>query len=153
MKPSYLLLRRLYPRTDSREALFGELGWNDLTNNMAYWNTCAIRMSVGLLRAGISLPGARMQAKMGSIKGRWIERGQAKLSNILKRLWGQPEVYRNEKAARAGIGQRNGVISFFRIEGGDGGHIDLVSMGDHGFLDCARSCFFSAREVWFWPLR
>jgi hypothetical protein len=44
------------------------------------------------------------------------------------------------------------VVSFFRIEGGNGGHVDLIQMGEHGFLDCARSCFFSALTIWFWPL-
>jgi len=81
--PSYELLRQLYPRKDTREVLFSDIGWSDLTNNKAYWDTCAIRMSIGLLRAGVQLPGARMQAKAGTIKGQWIEPGQAKLSAIL----------------------------------------------------------------------
>jgi hypothetical protein len=153
IRPAYQLLRQQYPRSETREVLFADIGWSDLTKNPAFWDTCAIRMSAALLRAGVSLPGARMQAKAGTIKGRWIEPGQAKLSAILKRLWGAPEVYSNEAAARAGIGQRHGVVSFFRIEGTDGGHIDLIAMGDHGFLDCARACFFSAVTVWFWPLQ
>lgn len=153
MKPYFQALRSVYPRKDSREALFADIGWSDLTNNDAYWDTCAIRMSTALLRAGVVLPGARMQAKAGTIKDQWIEPGQARLSQILKRAWGAPEVYSDEKAARAGIGRRNGVISFFRIEGGSHGHIDLIAMGEHGFLDCARACYFSARTVWFWPLR
>jgi hypothetical protein len=152
MKPDYQVLRQHYPRKDSREALFADIGWNDLVGNPAYWDTCAIRMSTGLLRAGVTLPGARMLAKAGTVKGQWIEPGQARLSDILKRLWGQPEVYKSEQAARAGIGQRHGVVSFFKIEGSNGGHIDLIGMSDHGFLDCARSCFFSALTIWFWPL-
>ena len=153
MKPSYQLLRQHYPRKERREALFADIGWNDLVEDPAYWDTCAIRMSTGLLRAGVTLPGARMQAKAGTIKGKWIEPGQAKLSAILERLWGKPEIYKSEQAARTGIGQRNGVVSFFKIEGTNQGHIDLVAMGEHGFLDCARSCYFSAVTIWFWPLR
>ena len=153
MKPTYEVLRQLYPRNDTREALLADIGWDDLIDNPAYSNTCAIRMSTGLLRAGVTLPGARMQAKAGTIKGQWIEPGQVKLSDILKRLWGAPEVYKSEQAARDGIGQRHGVVSFFRIEGADGGHIDLIGMSEHGFLDCARSCYFSAVTVWFWPLQ
>jgi hypothetical protein len=152
MKPSYQVLRQLYPRKESREVLFADIGWADLTNDSAYYDTCAIRMSTGLLRAGVTLPSARMQANAGTIKGQWIEPGQAKLSDILKRLWGPPEVYRSEQAARSGIGQRHGVVSFFKIEGTNGGHIDLIAIGEHGFLDCARSCFFSAVSIWFWPL-
>lgn len=153
MKPSYHSLRQHYPRKESREVLFNDIGWNDLVRDPAYWDTCAIRMSTGLLRAGVTLPGARMQAKAGTIKGKWIEPGQAKLSAILERLWGEPEVYKSEQAARAGIAQRNGVVSFFKIEGTNQGHIDLIAMGEHGFLDCARSCFFSAVMIWFWPLQ
>jgi hypothetical protein len=151
MKPTFQGLRQFYPRKDSREVLFADIGWDDLIGNPAYWDTCAIRMSIGLLRAGVTLPGARMRAKAGTIEGKWIEPGQAKLSSILDRLWGKPEVYTSEQAARAGIGQRNGVVSF-QNRGGNQGHIDLIAMGDHGFLDCARSCFFSALTIWFWPL-
>jgi len=67
-------------------------------------------------------------------------------------MWGRPEVHTSEQLANGAIGSRHGVASFFRIEGGNGGHIDLIQMGEHGFLDCARSCFFSALTIWFWPL-
>lgn len=153
IRSPYELLRQLYPRKESRVALFADIGWSDLIKNPAYEDTYAIRMSTGLLRAGVALPGARMQAKAGQIRGKLVEPGQAKLSNILKGLWGAPEVYTSEAAARAGIEQRHGVVSFFKIEGTNGGHIDLIAMGEHGFLDCARSCFFSAVVIWFWPLK
>jgi hypothetical protein len=52
MKPAFEKLRLCYPRTGTREVLFGSIGWTDLTNNPAYFDTCAIRMSVGLLGAG-----------------------------------------------------------------------------------------------------
>lgn len=152
MKPGYQALRAVYPRKDSREELFGGIGWGDLVNNRAYWDTCAIRMSIALLRAGVLLPGARMGSKAGPTKGHRIEPGQAKLSRILRAVWGEPEVYKNEDAARTGIGRRYGVASFFKIEGHDGGHIDLIQMGENGFLSCARACYFSAVTIWFWPL-
>lgn len=154
IKPTFWALYMHFPRTTTREELFASIGWNDLVNSPAYWDTCAIRMSDALLNAGVHLPGARMKAKAGPISGKYIEPGQAKLSNILKRIWGAPEVYGSEAAARAGIGKRTGVVSFFRIRGGsgDGGHIDLIRMGDHGFQVCARSCFFKAVSIWFWPL-
>jgi hypothetical protein len=151
-RPRFSTLMGRYPRATRREELFADIGWRDLINNPAYEDTCAIRMSYALLKAGVMLPGARMKAKGGSLNGRRIEPGQAKLSNILKKIWGTPEVYRNEAAARTGIGKRTGVASFFRISGGDGGHIDLIWMGEHGFQRCARSCYFSALTVWFWPL-
>jgi hypothetical protein len=113
-------------------------------------------MSVALLASGVTLPSARMRANAGAISGKYIEPGQGKLSMILKRRWGKPELFKGEKSARNGIGKRSGVVSFFRIHGGgpaDGGHIDLIWPGIHGFPDCARSCYFSAAEIWFWPLR
>ena len=156
MKPAFTMLRAHYPKSQTRETLFHEIGWDDLSNNPAYFDTCAIRMSVGLLGAGVTLPGARMLAKAGDLKGRRIEPGQAKLSSILTRLWGRPEAYRDEKAARAGIGKRFGVVSFFRIRQlgipTAGGHIDLVFPGPGSFQECARACYFDAAEVWFWPL-
>ena len=144
MKPDFQRLMQFYPRTIMREHLFAELGWSDLTPNKAFLDTCAIRMN---------LPGARMRAHAGKLKNKWVEPGQAKLSVILTRIWGAPEVYGNEAAARAGIGKRTGVVSFYRISGGDGGHIDLVwTAPGSTFQDCARSCYFSAVTVWFWPL-
>lgn len=73
-----------------------------------------------------------------------------------KKLWGQPEVYKDETAANEGIGSRQGVVSFFRIRilsvPSNGGHIDLVYPAGNGFHRCARSCYFDSAEVWFWPL-
>lgn len=156
MKPSYNTLYMNYPRSELQADLFATLGWGDLIGKAAYSNTCATRMSVALVRSGVILPGARFTAKAGVIKGKAIEPGQGKLSVILKRLWGEPEVYRDEEAARAGIAGRGGVVSFFRIHRGgplDGGHIDIVMPGRQAFQDCARSCFFGAAEIWFWPLK
>jgi hypothetical protein len=154
VKPTFQELYKAYPRTDSREKLLADLGWQDLIPNKAYEDTCAIRLSTGLVRAGVLLPGARRKAKAGeNTKGRYIEPGQAKLSHILKRLWGEPEIYKTEMEAQAGIGNRRGVVSFFQIMLGSGGHIDLIFPGERGYLACARSCFFVARSIWFWPLK
>jgi hypothetical protein len=154
MRPNFQRLVASYPGRQTREILFANIGWGDLIPNRAYLDTCAIRMSYGLLSAGVNLPGARMKAHAGTLKGRFIEPGQAKLSAILKTIWGAPEVYAGEVAARAGIGARTGVVSFFRISGGDGGHIDLIwKAPGSAFQDCARSCYFSAVTIWFWPLK
>lgn len=155
MKPSFQIVQQHYPKVGKREELYALIGWSDLVDNPAFLDTCAIRMSMGLLGAGITLPGARMVANEGALKGRRIEPGQARLSGILKRIWGKPEVFTDAQGANAGIGAKSGVVSFFRIHGGgpaDGGHIDLIWPGPGGFLQCARSCYFNAIEIWFWPL-
>lgn len=97
-----------------------------------------------------------MKVNTGRLKGLAIETAQARLSNTLKRAWGKPEIYKGELEARAAVAKRSGVVSFFQIRGPavrSGGHIDLVYPGPDGFAACARSCFFAAAEVWFWPLK
>lgn len=157
MKPIFALLNDNYPRRGRlpRDQLLTSIGWTDVLKNPAFADTCAIRMSLTLVATGVVLPGARMKVNAGPSKGKWIEPGQGKLSNILKRLWRAPEVFKSESAARDGIGKRSGVVSFFRIEGGqsDGGHIDLIWPTLSPFSDCAMECYFKAAEIWFWPLK
>jgi hypothetical protein len=158
MKPSFDILNQNYqrPKQSPRDALLMSIGWPDVLKNPAFADTCAIRMSTALVGSGIVLPGARMKINKGPLRGKRIEPGQAKLSNILKRLWGAPEIYKSDSLAREAIGARRGVVSFFRIHGGgpaDQGHIDLIWPGLNSFSDCAMSCYFRAVEIWFWPLK
>lgn len=159
-RPPYAVLDKAYPRKPKYDwvELFHSIGWDNLVGNMDYYNTCAIRVSIALLSAGYQFPG-RMKIKAGPLKGKMIEPGQRALSDILahpSRL-GAPEKYKTEAAAKAGIGQRKGIISFFHIDATNPrsnlGHIDLVGPDRGGFLTCAGMCYFSpAREIWFWPL-
>jgi len=87
MKPSFQLVHQHYPKVGKREELYPLIGWTDLTDNPVFLDTCAIRMSMALLGAGVTLPGARMVANDGTLKGKRIEPGQARLSGILKRIW------------------------------------------------------------------
>ena len=157
-RPLYLIVRANCPdaqRYPHDKLLEEVLGWSDLVKNPAYADTCAMRVSVALIHAGVTLMGARMKAKGGKLKGEYVEPGQAKLSQILRRMWGEPEKYTSEKNARVGIAKRSGVVSFFRIHpnmGLSGGHIDLVEPRTNGFSECATQCYFSASQIWFWPL-
>ena len=110
-------------------------------------------MSVALARTGMLIPGASMRAKAGSIKGKPIEPAQAKLSRILRKQWGEPEIYNSGEDAKLGIALRRGVVSFFRINGSGQGHIDFLFPSTAGFSECAMACQFSAKTVWFWPLQ
>lgn len=156
MKPAFVAVMEHYPKSEVREVLYKRIGWDDVVNHPAFQDTCAIRMSLALLGAGVPLTGANMKVKAGSLKGRSIETGQGRLSQALRRLWGPPEVYRSETAANKGIGARRGVVSFVKIRvlgvPSNGGHIDLVFPAGSNFRQCARSCFFDSMEVWFWPL-
>lgn len=156
MKPSFARLRGNFSPAPAmlRAALFREIGWEDLTDNKAYWNTCAIRMSLALIKKGMTIPG-RMPIKKGPYKGKLIEPGQAKLSAILARpdYLGKPEKFRTADA-ESGIGARSGIVSFFDIDSSTSvrqGHIDLVR-SESNFRRCSSSCFWLSNNVWFWEL-
>jgi hypothetical protein len=154
----FAVLMKAYPRkrdTD-HDALFRLLGWDDLIPNPAYANTCAIRVSLALLRSGVHIPEGRLQIKAGTHKGKMIEPGQAKLSLILAKpsMLGKPEKYEHGKM-EDGVGDRSGIVSFFQLIPGlyMGGHIDIVSPVLGGIRACGTDCYWSAQEVWFWPLQ
>ena len=156
MKPSFASVRaNFYPATKIlRAPLFEEIGWSDLTDNEAYKDTCAIRISLALIKCGMTIPG-RIPIKAGEHKGKLIEPGQAKLSNILARphFFGAPEKFTTANA-QAGIGARPVVISFFDVDPAAQsrqGHIDIVEFGG-GYRVCGSSCFWSSQAIWFWPL-
>lgn len=157
-KPTYAVLRSHYPTIEiKRPELYKSIGWDDLIDDAAYHNTCATRMSIALLGAGYNFPG-RMRINAGPLKGRMIEPGQSRLSAILARrdYFGAPDIFKGERATRDGIGRRSGLLSFFNVDADDPnnrqGHMDLVSAASGGPM-CAGTCFLTARETWFWPLR
>lgn len=157
VKPAFINLRENYPSVDAvgQAALFGEIGWEDLIGKDSFSNTCAIRVSLALIKSGVSLKG-RMAIRKGPFKGALIEPGQAKLSHMLASpsLLGAPEKFARP-AALAGVGRRQGLVSFFRIPGylgGAGGHIDIL-LPSTGVQECGSACYWDCGEVWFWELR
>jgi hypothetical protein len=134
--------------------LFKEIGWDDLIENPSYENTCAIRMSLALIKSGMHVPG-RMAIKKGPYKGKRIEMGQRNLSQLLahsSRL-GAPEKFSGSGAMRA-IGKRSGIVSFWRLVPGlyEHGHIDIVSDATGRLRACASDCYWTSKEVWFWEV-
>ncbi|GAB3437871.1 type VI secretion system amidase effector protein Tae4 [Massilia solisilvae] len=154
---SFAVLKQNYPRKIDvdHDALFREIGWDDLIGNPAYENTCATRVSLALIRSGITIPGGRIAIKKGPFKGQMIEPGQDKLSHILatRSMFGSPEKF-STKQAESSIGLRSGIVSFFRLIPGvyEHGHIDIVSPQLGGIRVCGTGCYWSSREIWFWPL-
>jgi len=156
MKPNFRILLSAFSPAPSvqRATLFKEIGWDDLIDNEAYWDTCAIRMSLALIKSGMTIPG-RMPIKSGVHRGKLIEPGQSKLSSILARpgYLGRPERFRKSEAEE-GIGQRSGIVSFFDIDPPSDrqhGHIDLVRP-ENNFRRCSSACYWGSSKVWFWPL-
>jgi hypothetical protein len=152
-----------FPDTDnvSREELYQWIGYPENIDNASFYNTCAIRMSLALLGAGYPDLG-KYPIKAGKYKGRAIETQQRKLSAWLAQHIGKPETFKSGQESEQGIGSRRGIVSFFSIYGGQNpqGHIAIVSPDRWGsYLRCgneidgtATGCYWSSREVWFWPL-
>ena len=157
MKPAFIKLRENYSSVAAVDqgALFREIGWEDLIGKDSFANTCAIRVSLALIKAGVQLKG-RMAIRKGPFKGALIEPGQARLSHMLASpsMLGAPEKFARDDAME-GIGQRQGVVAFFRIPGylgGAGGHIDIL-LPAAGVQVCGSECYWTCAEVWFWELR
>lgn len=156
MKLTFGVLMMNYPRKREveRDVLFREIGWDDLIPNPSYQDTCAIRVSLALIRSGITIPG-RIAIKTGPHKGKMIEPGQAKLSAILSRpsMLGKPQKFPGQTAILETSG-RSGIVSFFRLIPGryEGGHIDIVSPRLGGATACGSSCHWTSAETWFWAL-
>lgn len=155
MKPSFAKIKKTYQDKHAcpRDVLYKELGWDDLVSNPAYENTCAVRISLAFIKLGVTMPG-RIVIKKGPHKGKMIEPGQAKLSHILARptFLGMPEKCKMADVQKV-IANRHGIISFFKIpEYRNGGHIDLIAPDRGGVYACASDCYWSAAEVWLWPL-
>ena len=157
MKPAFMKLRENYYSVAAvdQATLFREIGWQDLIGKDSFANTCAIRISLALIKCGVRLKG-RMTINKGPFKGAWIEPGQARLANMLASpsMFGAPEKFAKDEAT-AGIGNRMGIVAFFRIPGylgGAGGHIDIL-LPSTGVKVCGSECYWTCDEVWFWELR
>ena len=81
MKPAYEKLKRNHYSSNElsagfvdAETLFSEIGYNQeklIAQNPGYINTCAVRMSLALLKSGVTFKG-RLQIKNGTLKGKHI---------------------------------------------------------------------------------
>ena len=164
MKPMYASLLSGYPPhgTVPPAALFAEIGWQAPaartpdTDADADADTCAVRVSLALVRAGARIPG-RVNVSSGRFKGQRIEAAQTRLSLLLTHasLLGRPEVYHDGEQAQERIGQRRGIVSYWCRDPAQGqrGHIDIVGPDAAERLGCGAPCYRNAAEVWFWPLK
>lgn len=154
-RPMYGVVRRnfYHPKFVKRPALFAEIGHPELARIPAWANTCAVRLSLALVKSGVVIPG-RMIIRAGKYKGRRIEQNVARLARGLTDLFGPPEEWANGSDASAYIGTRRGIVAFYSLYGsaaeGDN-HIDLVSPAE-GLDKCANTCYWQASRFQFWPL-
>jgi hypothetical protein len=161
-RPLYAVLAANYPRKPhdgvrgmDTAALYESIGHPEYAQNMYMANTCAVRVSLALVAAGVPITPGHMTVKAGKYAGRRIEQGQMNLSKFLLRHLGEPERFASGYDASVKIGQRRGIVSFFHLASAADaqGHIDLVEPATQWELKCAGACYWSAHEVWFWPLR
>ncbi len=162
MTPTYKKLRDHHYSSDhtrsgyvSAEDLYKEIGYTLeelVKQNAGYSNTCAVRVSLALLKAGVAFKG-RLPVKAGPFKGKMIEPGAKLLADQLKlpSVIGKPKYLKPEDAS-AKIGMKRGVVFFWKIVDYGGGHIDLIETVTME-QQCNSNCYFSCKEVWFWELR
>ena len=154
LKRNHYSSDRMSPNFLSGEDVYKEIGYSidDLIKqNPGYENTCAVRMSLALIKSGIHFAG-RLRIKVGPHKGKMIEPGAKLLADQLARpqLFGKPEVFKPINAI-ARLNGKKGVILFWKISGYGGGHIDFIEMSNAVHV-CHSICYFSSKEIWFWPL-
>jgi len=119
--------------------------------NAGYENTCAVRMSLALLKSGTGITG-RLKIKEGPLKGRFVESGAKLLADQLvqRGVLGYPQILTADNV-QAKIQGKRGVIFFWKMASYSGGHIDLVESTNAASV-CSSACYFDSKEIWFWPL-
>jgi hypothetical protein len=125
MKPSYAILKRNHYSADDMNpsyvgaiAAYQEVGYdiNELIKqNYGYVNTCALRMSIALLKSGVQFTG-RLRIKAGEFIGKSFEPGAKLLADQLKResVFGMPTLLNRENALKYLV-DKKGVILFWKI--------------------------------------
>jgi len=161
MKPSFMTLKaNLYSSNKYNsnfmggEELYKLIGYDieELRKqNSGYINTCAVRMSLALIKSGVQFFG-RLKIKDGPYKGRMIEPGAKLLADQLAKpqLLGRPELFSHSNAV-ARLSGKKGIVLFWKITGYGGGHIDLIETSITVQV-CNSACYFSSKGIWFWPL-
>ncbi len=161
MKPYYLILKNNHYSSERGKAnymsgadVYKEIGYDIdklMKQNPAYENTCAVRVSLALIKSGVHFSG-RLRIKDGPYKGRMIEPGAKLLADQLLKsnIFGRPEFINPKNAVTQLLGKK-GVVLFWKITGYGGGHIDLIETSNTTPV-CNSGCYYSSREIWFWPL-
>lgn len=145
---------RASPSYKSEKDVYKEIGYNldDLMKqDPTYKNTCAVRMSLTLIKCGVDFLG-RLKIKDGPHKSKTIEPGAKLLADQLARptVFGRPDVFSPQDAVARLSGQK-GMVLFWKITGYGGGHIDLIEAATT-VQTCNSQCYFASKEIWFWPL-
>lgn len=160
MKPNFAVLKGNHNSSTegksgylSGAALYKEIGYEIdqlVSQNAGYRNTCAVRMSLALIKSGVSIRG-RIWIKAGRHAGKSVEPGAKRLADQLLTTLGRPMITSQTSKALDLLRGKRGIVFFWKIEGYDGGHIDLIEPANATSL-CNSQCYFSCKEIWFWEL-
>jgi hypothetical protein len=151
-----------YPRKadyPSRTELYTYLGWSKIKPMMEskeWENTCAIRVSVCLIRCGMTFNtppiGAMVQNSCPDkkLRGQAVILGFKRMAEILKAKWGDPEVVKPVSVAT--MNDKKGMVVFWKLNGGYPGHIDLLRDTKAGeeFEGEYGSAAYEAESGWYW---
>ncbi|XUY29437.1 type VI secretion system amidase effector protein Tae4 [Agrobacterium sp. rho-8.1] len=161
MRVNFDTLYANYPSSDvsrgthvSQKDLFKEMGWDDFIGNPNYNNTCAIRVSIALVKSGVNIVPSSHKIQKGPFAGKGVQVSMRRLADLLAQnnYLGRHEDY-TPATAQNGIGARKGVVAFNDIPGySGGGHIDLV-LGGADATQCGSHCYYNSKTIWFWPLQ
>ncbi|WP_416821661.1 T6SS effector amidase Tae4 family protein [Cronobacter sakazakii] len=164
MKPLYAQLKMKHysaneerPGYVLRDYLFNEIGYDSavlIKSNSGYMNTCAVRMSLALIKCNVNFEG-RLTIINGPYKGKKIEPGAKLLADQLYKanVFGKAEIYTDIRLAGEKLRNRKGVVFFNRITNYNGGHIDLLEPVGNNMIQCNSECYTDCKEIWFWELK
>ncbi|KAA8998163.1 hypothetical protein FJU30_17265 [Affinibrenneria salicis] len=164
MRPLYDQLKIQHYSSNNQRAgyvaadvLFSEIGYDYfelLRQGEQYKNTCAVRMSLALLKCNVAFSG-RFTVKSGQYKGKKFEMSAKLLADQLNRpnVFGKAEIYTDKNQGGLAILKRRGVVFFNKIEGYGGGHIDMIEPLSSNSFICNSDCYPYCKEIWFWELK
>ena len=104
---------------DKTDVFFKEMGWDKLIGDKNYENTCAMRVSVCLVRLGMSFPTGEIKILKGKHKGKRVKIRWNELENVLTKAWGKPTAVTPTTAE--GCKKYQGVIVFEKLPADDQG--------------------------------
>ncbi|EOD1046160.1 T6SS effector amidase Tae4 family protein [Citrobacter farmeri] len=163
MKPSFSTLKNNHNSADFSNPDFVEskefyagIGYDQGKLGVQFENTCAARMSVALIKSGVKFNGRLLPIKEGKWKGVRLETGAKNLADELSRssVFGKPAIWRDPAKFQTELGNKRGVVFFWKIDGyngGSGSHIDLIEPASAGAV-CHSHCYFNCKQIWFWEL-
>lgn len=128
--------------TEDREQFFKDMGWDDLIPNTAYTNTCAMRVSVCLVKCGMTFPTGEIKILKGDHEGKRIKIRWNELEDVLKAAWGDPTSVTptNSEACKP----YQGVVAFEKLPSGYSGHIDVL---DGPNESCLHAAYFGSDKI------